>query len=293
MPGRVLRAVVLVTALVFVFGGDPPQAARPGEKAALVTVVAEGGVPIRDLKPTDFIVKEDGKKRDVVSAQLSNDPLSIVLVIDTSQPPAGASRPPQDLRNAAGTFVKTVYAASPDTAVALVLCGGAAVTPVDFASKASDLDAAISRLFPDQQSSAVVLEALMDAAKKVAARPAPRRALVSIDFNSNEGSSDRMVQQAADSITTSGATFWAVSARGTGSAPPNREEVLNKMTKASGGKRFSSVDSVGLEGLLKNVAASLASQYVVTFNHPGDGPAKSTTFETVGGPKVLLTPFMR
>jgi hypothetical protein len=45
--------------------------------------------------------------------------------------------------------------------------------------------------------------------------------------------------------------------------------------------------------MLKKVAASLTSQYIVTFARPGEGPMKSITFETVGGPKVLLTPFMR
>jgi hypothetical protein len=44
---------------------------------------------------------------------------------------------------------------------------------------------------------------------------------------------------------------------------------------------------------LKKVAASLTSQYVVTFTSPGDGQARSTTFEIMGGRKVLLTPFMR
>jgi hypothetical protein len=117
--------------------------------------------------------------------------------------------------------------------------------------------------------------------------------VVSIDFNSTEVSSDRMVQEAADSLTNSGATFWAVSARDTGPSSGNREEVLNKMTKASGGRRFSTVVSSGLEGLLKTVAASLTSQYIVTFTHPGDSPSRSTTFETVRGAKVLLTPFMR
>jgi VWFA-related protein len=293
MPGRLLRAVSVFAALVFGLSDGPFQAARPGDKSALVTVVAEAGAPIRDLKAGDFIVKEDGKKREVIDVKLADDPLSVALLIDTSQSPLGAARSPQDLRSAAAAFVKAIYAVNPDAAIALVKCGGAAVTTIDFTNKAGELDAAISRLYPDQQSSAVVLEALGDAGRMLAARPAPRRAIVSIDFNSSEGSNDRMVQQSADSVTNSGATLWAVSVRGTGPTSANREEVLNKMTKASGGKRFSSIDSSGLEGQLKNVAATLTSQYIVTFTHPGDGPAKSTTFETVGGPKVLLSPFMR
>ena len=293
MPSRVVRAVVVVAAAAVVFTDGAIQAARLGERAALVTVVAETGTPIRDLAAGDFVVKEDGKKRDVVAARLANDPLSVALLIDTSKSPVGGARSPQDLRNAAAAFVKTIHAVNPDAAIALMFCGGSTVTTVDFTNKAGDLEAAVSRLYPDQQSTAVLLEALRDAGKKLAARPAPRRAVVTVDFNSSESSSDRLVQEAADSVTNSGATFWAVSIRGTGSTSANREEVLNKMTKATGGRRFSSVESSGLEGMLRNVAATLTSQYLVTFTSPSDSPSRSTTFETVRGAKVLPTPFMR
>ena len=293
MQSRVVRAVVFAAAAAVIFTDGPVQAVRPEERAALVTVVTEAGTPIRDLAAGDFVVKEDGKKREVVSAKLANDPLSVALLMDTSKSPAGGARSPQDLRNAAAAFVKTIQAVNPDASIALMFCGGSTVTKVDFTNKAGELEAAVSRLYPDQQSTAVLLEALRDAGKMLAARPAPRRAVVSVDFNSSETSSDRLVQDAADSVTNSGATFWAVSIRGSGSTSANREEVLNKMTKASGGRRFSSVDSSGLEAMLKNVAATLTSQYLVTFTHPGDSPARSTTFETVRGAKVLPTPFMR
>jgi hypothetical protein len=293
MSGRVLRASCCFAAVVVALAGGLPAAARPGQKSALVTVVAEAGAPLRALKAADFIVKEDGKKAEVLDATLSDDPLSIAFLIDTTQPPMGVVPPTQELRAAALTFVKTVHAVSPDAQIALGEFAGASVTTVDFTSKDADLATAISRLFPNQQSIAVLLEALNDAGKKLAARPAPRRAIVSVDFNSPEGSADRMVQQAAESITKSGATLWAVSVRGNAVPTPNREEVLNKMTKANGGKRFSSVDASGLEAMLKTVGASLTSQYVVTFTRQGDGSPKSTTFETTSGPKVLLTPFMR
>jgi hypothetical protein len=55
-----------------------------------------------------------------------------------------------------------------------------------------------------------------------------------------------MVQQAADAISNSGATLWAVSVRGTAPPSTNREELLNTMTKASGGKWYSTVDATGL-----------------------------------------------
>ena len=63
-----------------------------------------------------------------------------------------------------------------------------------------------------------------------------------------------------------GATLWAVSVRGTAQTTPSREDVLNKVTKANGGMRFSSVDASGLDAIMKNVAATLTSQYIVTFD---------------------------
>jgi VWFA-related protein len=271
----------------------PRVAARPAERAALVTVIAEAGTPIRELTMRDFVVKEDGRKAEVVDAKLTKDPLSVALLIDISQPPRGAARSVQDLRTAAATFVKTIHAVSPDAQITLVMFAAAATTAVDFTNKPDELETAISKIFPNQQTVAVLMEAMLDSAKKLEARPAPRRAMVTIDFNSSEGSADRMVQQAADALTNSGATLWAVSVRGTAPTPANREEVLNKMTKATGGKRFTSVESTGLEAMLKNVAASLTSQYLVTFTSPREGAAKSTTFEVADGRKVLPTPFMR
>jgi VWFA-related protein len=293
MSSRAAQASLLFAVVSFLVAVEPRVAARPTERAALVTVIADAGTPIRDLTARDFVVKEDGKRAEVVDAKLTKDPLSVALLIDISQPPRGTARSVQDLRNAASAFVKTIHAVSPEAQIALVMFAAAPATATDFTNKSDELETAISKIFPSQQTVAVLMEAMLDSARKLEARPAPRRAMVTIDFSSSEGSADRTVQQAADALTNSGATLWAVSVRGTAPTSANREEVLNKMTKATGGKRFSSVESSGLEGMLKNVAASLTSQYVVTFTRPGDGTAKSTTFETVDGKKVLLTPFMR
>lgn len=293
MPARLLCTALSFAAVVFVLMDGRPAAARAGQVSALVTIVAEAGTPIRNLTAADFIAKEGGKKLEVADARLANDPLSVALLIDTAQPPRGVSAPTQSLRAAAASFVTSIHAVNADARIALWQFASAAAVIVDFTDKAADLESAIARLYPSQQTSAVLLEAAEAAGKQLAGRSGARRAMVTVDFNSPEGSDGRMVQRAADSITNSGATLWAVSIRGMASTDPNREELLERMTKVSGGKRFSSVDASGLDGMLKKVAASLTSQYIVTFVRPGDGPMKSITFETVGGPKVLLTPFMR
>jgi hypothetical protein len=286
MVARVVSPVVLLLSTLVL-----PQSGA--QKTALVTVVADAAGPVRDLSAKDFIVREDNATREVVAASASDDPLSIAVLLDTTRPPMGVQYPIQDVRTAMSTFGKTVLAASPGAQIALMQFAGASVTKVDFTSNGGELDKVIQRLYPDLQATSVLLEGLADAGKKLSARPAPRRAIVSIDLNSPEASTEQMMKVAIESIHNAGATLWAVSVRGTAPTVAIREEVLNKVTKANGGLRLSSVDATGLEGMLKSVANSLASQYVVTFTRPNGSSPKTTEFATTRGAKVLLTPFMR
>jgi VWFA-related protein len=260
---------------------------------ALVTVIADATGPIRDLKAQDFVVTEDNQKRRVVSAELAEDPLSIVLLVDTATPPPGLAYPTQDLRTSIAAFAKAVHARSPEAKISIADFGGAAVTRLPFTSKGPDIDAAIGKLYQNPQSQAVLIEAIVDASKQLGEQPPPRRAIVSIDFNSSEASADRSMKPAVEAAHKAGVTLWPVSVRGTAASPPNREEVLNKITQANGGLRLTSIDASGLQSALQTVANSLGSQYSVTFERPGGGTPKTTRFETTRGAKVQRTPWMR
>jgi hypothetical protein len=259
---------------------------------ALVTVAASADGPITDLTAKDFIIRDGGTRREAAGAELATEQMSIVLLVDTAQPPMGVTPPTQDLRTAVSTFVNTVQNASPNAQIALGQFAGASVVAVDFTTETQNLDKAILRLVPDIQATAVMLEALVDAGKKLADTPAPRRAIVTIDYNSPEASADRTMKQAAESINKAGATLWSVSVRGTGATSSFREEALNKVSKANGGMRLFSATSTALAGQMKAIANSLLSQYTVTFASGGGDP-KSITMETKRGAKVLLSPWMR
>lgn len=291
MNAHVVRAGASVVAALCLLVTARAAAPQGQQKMALVTVVADGSGPIRDLTAKDFIVTEDGQKREVVGAALADDPLSVALLVDTSSPAAGTTPPVQDLRNALTAFVKAVQSQNSAAHVSLSEFGGAAVERVPF-SKPGDLGNAIGRLYPNQQGQAVLLEALVDAGKQLAAQPAPRRAIVSVDFNTPEGSAERTMKNAVEAVHKAGATLWSVSVRGSVSTTPSREDVLNKMVQANGGLRLMPVDVTGLDPNLKIVANSLASQYTVSFMRTGGNP-KTTKFETTRGAKVQMTPWMR
>jgi hypothetical protein len=291
-----VRAFVLV---LIALSLSPILAARQQQKTALVTAVAEAGGRLADLKPADFIVKEDGSARDVVRADLANDPLVIALLIDTTQPPAGA-RPPtnvlaptQDLRRGLTTFVRTITATAADAQFMMMEFAGAPATLFEFTDSATTIDRSIQRLFPNRQADAVLIDAMVEASKKMSDRPTPRRAIVTIDFGWRDSSDQKSMRDAAETIHGAGVTVWTVSVRQTRSSSSRREEVLDFVTRASGGMRFTVVESTGLESMLKSVANSLLSQYTVTFTRPGAESVKQTDMQTRRGGKVLVTPWMR
>lgn len=289
MRVRLVGMTLLAVPLMTVLAASAPQQ----QKTALVTVVAEAGGPVSGLTAKDFVVREDKATREVVGADAATDPIFITLLVDTTQPPMGVLAPTQDLRRALASFVTIIKGASPDAQIAIMDFAGAAVTHVDFTSDAAALDKYIQRLFPNRQGDAVLIEAMVDAGKKLSDKQTPRRAIVSVDFNSRDSSAEKTMRQAAESIRKAGATVWAVSVRGTGGSSSAREEVLNVVTRASGGMRLTAVEPTGLEPMLKSVANSLLSQYSVTFTRPGNAEVKSTQMETSKGGKVLLTPWMR
>jgi hypothetical protein len=308
MSPRSLRpclALVIAATVLGLPARPALHAEQSPQKTAFVTVVADAKGPLKDLTAKDFVAYEDNSKRDVLGAELSGDTLSIFLIVDTSAPLPGLPPPTQDLRTALATFVKTVKLGGSNVEIAFCPTSNAAVTAVDF-GKLDELDTAIGRIVPDAASTSVILEALNEGGKALKTKPAPRRAIVSVDFNSQEGSAEKAMKPAIQSAHDSGATVWAVSVRGSTNAQlgtasqqsaliannANRETVLNEVTKANGGMRVTVRDPSGLESALKGVANTLASQYAVTFAHPG-GSAKATRFETTSGAKVLLSPFMR
>lgn len=286
-----LFGAALLAPLVSALAAPVPQ--DGAQKTALVTVIAEAGGPVATLTARDFVVREDKATREVVGAERATEPLFITLLVDTTQPPIGMLPPTQDLRKALSSFVTIIKGGNPDAQIAIMDFAGASVTTLDFTPDATALDRVIQRLFPSRQADAVLLEALVDAGKKLSAKPAPRRAIVSVDFNSRDTSAQQTMKDTTDAIRKAGATVWAVSIRGTAFSTSAREEVLNVVTRASGGLRLTAIEPTGLEPMLKSVANSLLSQYSVTFVRPGNASVKSTQMETSKGGKVLMTTWMR
>jgi VWFA-related protein len=300
-----LAALATLAALGDPLAGSLPQEAS--ERAVLVTVLDDAGAPIKDLKTSEFLVREDGKDREIVDARAATEPLFVAMLIDTAQPPAGVQAPTREMRSGLLSFVNAIQGGNAEAQLALMEYAGAAVMSVNFTTKTADLEKSIQRLFPSQRSSSVLLEALIDASRALAKKPSPRRAIVSINFMSPEASGVEP-KRVADEVLKSGAALWAISIHGTETASafqtgnqaannqmaPSREIVLANVPAMTGGLRLTAVSATALESLLKRVADGLLAQYVVTYKRPAaDAPPKLIQATATRGAKILQAQWVR
>lgn len=268
------------------------QVAASSQATILVTVLAPSKAPITDLTAKDFKVTDGSQSVEVAAAEHATQPLSIELVVDNAQPPMGVNPPTRDLRSALQAFAKAVRAGNPDAKIGMFTVGGAATPVVPLTGSPADFDNAINHIAPTPQSGGAVLEGLVDAARALGAEPAPRRAIVSIDFSSPDEASDTVLQNIETAVFQSGASLWAISVSGPNTAEtPSRDAVLNELPRLSGGQRAAILGSIGLQNQLKVIANSLLSQYMLRIPRPS-GDVKALKIETSKG-KALISSFVQ
>lgn len=255
----------------------------------LVTAIADRGEPITDFATADVTVREAGQPRKVLSVERPPFPLAVSLIVDGTQPPLGMTTAVRHVREALDGFVKTIRATSPGAKIELVEVGASATMLAGFDAKPEHLDESIATLFPAHPADAIILESFGDAAKRLSAMPTPRRAIVAIDFSSSESLTESTMKRVTDALQASGATVWSVSLRSGRSSQSRREGGLNLITRVSGGQRWVASESSGLPALLKIVANSLASQYLVTFARPDNSPPKEIRMESARGVKINVS----
>lgn len=284
----------IATLMIVAAAGTLGAAARLQEKSFLVTVIPDKTGPVTTLTTADFVVREGGEQREVVLAEPSSFPLAVSLLIDMTQPQLlDSTVVARELRRGVAAFVSTLRAAQPNAKIALVEVGAGAQTIAGFDAPAEALDAAIQRLMPLHPADAIVVESIGIAAASLQPMQTPRRAIVIVDFNSSEVLSENTFKKMTVPLQQSGATVWSVSVRLPRSNASRREDALNRVTEGSGGTRQVANAASGLEAMLKKVADSLASQYIVNFKRPGDAPMKPVQMETKQGLKVRLTPMSK
>ena len=187
---------------------------------------------------------EDNVIREVTGVKPATEPLSVVLLADTTDAVKEAVR---DIRTSMATFVRDLLAASPESQIQLGEFQGASTVRVKFTPKVPDLEKAITRLFPQPDTTSVIFEALVDASKDLGKRPSPRRAIVSVNMEPTPEQSQLQAKDVAIEVMKSGASLWAISVQTGSNRNVARDQVLSGLAGNTGGMRQNIITASALE----------------------------------------------
>jgi len=251
--------------------GQTPQART---RTIYVTAVDNKEAPVDGLTAADFTVKEDGKVREVVSAEIAKRPMQIALMLDDSGLGLGA------IRQGAGQFIETLQGKAE---FAIITMAGRNLPLVDFTADAPTLYAGLQKMLTRNTPSTYLLDGLVEVAQTFQRRKAERPVIVAVIVEGEELSSAR-ADVVLDAIQKSGVKLYYVGLGAPvtqGNRPPyaaeraadsteeesnKRNAVLGSAPKNSGGRSEQVLQTSGVPGLLKQFAVELAGQYAVTYD---------------------------
>ena len=237
------------------------------QREMYVSVLNESGAPVTDLKADEFIVREDGVRREVLRAEKATDPIDLAIIVDNSRAAVSAIR---DIRVALEAFVREMAAKN---SLALVTIGERPVLVVNYIQETAPLEKGVERIFSIPDSGAYLLEGLIEVVKGLRTREAPRKAIVAITTEGPEFS-NRYYEAVLQPLRESGAALHVLVLVGLGGGDMTSDEARNRNlvislgTQATGGRWENLLSSMSLETNLKQLAAELASQYRLVYARP-------------------------
>jgi hypothetical protein len=255
----------------------------PNTRTIFVSAFDKKG-PVSGLTAADFVVKEDGKPREVVRAEVALTPLHIALLVDDDDQGGKA------IRTGLAGFVQKMAG---HAQIALVSTRGGPVVRQEFSTDTNAILAAINAMPLVNPGQAYLPSGLVDLSRAMAQRSAARPVIVAIaspglTVNTTEDGPDGPVPAtktigaqvspssaapalALDAIRRTHTTLFLLhldtySARSVDNQPP---EVHYSWPldgpPQSGGRTERIVTPQGLVAALDRVAEELLGQYAVTY----------------------------
>jgi len=232
-----------------------------------VSVLDQADSPVLTLGVPDFIVREDGRVREVLRARRAADVIDIALLVDTSQ---ALGTQVNDVRKGIESFIARMRT---QAQISIVGLGDRPTIYSDYTNSQEQLARGVGRIFPIQGAGAYVLDAVEEVLKGLETRK-PERAVVVVVWAGGREFGTETDDVLVKGLVAGGASLNVVTI---GSQVPadsrttegrNRELLFDRGTTATGGRRQNILTSMGMTDALDRLAAELLGQYRITFARP-------------------------
>ena len=260
-PRRLIAAAAAVLLLAL------PAGAQTVEREMFVSVVDQADKPVTTLGVPDFVVREDGRVREVLRARRAAEPIDIALLVDNSQ---ALGNQVNDVRKGLEAFIARMR---PQAQISLVGLGDRPTIYADYTNSPEQLARGIGFIFPIQGAGAYVLDAVGEVLKGLEKRK-PERSAVVIVFTGGREFSTGLYQPLIDGLKARGTALHVLTI-GAGTPPDvqtsegrNRELLFDRGSSETGGRRENVLTSMATADALERLAAEMLAQYRITFARP-------------------------
>ncbi|MEO7192912.1 MAG: VWA domain-containing protein [Vicinamibacterales bacterium] len=247
---------------------EPQRETR--QRHLVVGVLGKNDIPTPSLTAKDFVIREDGIAREVVSVSSAAAPTHLVLLVDDSEAMQSLTI---ELRAGLEGFLERIRSGGQAPAVRLATFGERPNTQVEFTTTPAAITAGVERIAPRVGSGSMLLEALIETCRDLRTRHAERPVIVAfVNEQGPELSSDTHTE-VINAVKSAGASLWTVvlqdqGGQGTSDPAHERAQVLAEATAQSGGFNKTILSRQGLPPAFQTVATALSSRYELTYVRP-------------------------
>jgi len=244
-----------------------PSGAQTIEREMFVSVLDKADKPVLTLGIQDFVVREDGRAREVLRARRATDVIDIALLVDTSQ---ALGSQVSDVRKGLEAFIARMR---PQAQISIVGLGDRPTIYTDYTNTEESLAKGVGRIFAMPGAGAYTLDAVEEVLKGLEKRKPERSAVVVVWAGGREFSTGTY-EPLIDGLKARGTALHVISI---GTRTPadvqttegrNRELLFDRGTTATGGRRDNILTSMATADAMERLAAELLGQYRITFARP-------------------------
>lgn len=266
MSDRALRRQGVLAVSALLLSAMIAGAGQAREQVLYVIAQDKDGNPVTDLGAGDFLVREDGRPREVLRVTPATAPMAVAVLVDNS---AAAEQDIPFMRDALKGFVAAL---TPQHQVALITIGERPTGVTDYTTREAELEKGIGRLFSLSGSGAYLLEALTESSRGIRRRENERAVIVAIHTEGPEFSTS-YYDAVVDDVKRAGARLIVLTLVRPGGEVMTEEArqrglAIDKGTRATGGYRRLVIANQSLPARLAQVAAQLLAEYRVVYARP-------------------------